>query len=171
MKSVRIIGVGSPAGDDQAGWWTIEALDRSALHAHPMAERICTLALDRPGVNLINCMDRAERVFLVDAVQSTAPLGTIYRLNGRALADGQGTLSCHGFGVATALSLAGELGALPKALTLFGIAIGRTAPTQHVSARVYDAAQAVAHEILDELSHSFQSAQPSNEPSVKHICK
>lgn len=152
MKPVRIIGVGSPAGDDQAGWWVIEALERCGRHTHAMAQGVCAMALDRPGVSLVNHLQGARRVFLIDAVQSAAMPGTIYRLSIEELGRFGGTVSSHGLGVATALGLARELGALPAQLALYGIGIGSSAPGTQSSATVRDAARTVAREIVTELS-------------------
>jgi len=152
MKPVRIIGVGSPAGDDQAGWWTIEAFDRDVSRSPAMMARICTMALDRPGINLVNLMQGAQRVFLIDAVQSRSPPGTIYRLSIAELAAWEETVSSHGFGVAMALHLARELNALPKALSLYGIGIESAAAGGKPCLTVRNAAHAVAHEILGVVS-------------------
>ena len=53
MNRIRIIGIGSPAGEDQAGWWVVDALRGSgALDQLPYA--VDTVSLDRPGARLVH---------------------------------------------------------------------------------------------------------------------
>ena len=50
MSKVRILGIGSPSGDDQAGWLTVDALaDCGVQSEHELAID----KLDRPGASLI----------------------------------------------------------------------------------------------------------------------
>jgi hydrogenase maturation protease len=155
VKPVRIIGVGSPAGDDQAGWWVIEALEGCGLRTQVWAQWVCSMTLDRPGAGLIPCLQGARRVFLIDAVQSAAVPGTVYRLGIGDLARYPGTLSSHGVGVASALDLARELGMLPAELALYGIGIGSGAPGTPSSPLVREAAHAVAREIVAALENGL----------------
>ena len=45
---VRILGIGSPSGDDQAGWLTVDALLASGVHTDG---ELVTAKLARPGAN------------------------------------------------------------------------------------------------------------------------
>jgi hydrogenase maturation protease len=111
----RIIGIGSPFGADQLGWLAIDHLQTC-----PMAD--CELIkLDRPGSGLLSYFQGAEQVVLIDALQSPGKAGDVVIVPVEELADCAGLTSCHGFGVAEALSLAAQLGILPDRLDLLGI--------------------------------------------------
>jgi len=60
-------------------------------------------------------------------------------------------LSSHGFGVLAALSLARELGSLPRRLDLYGIEIGSVNPGQKPDDRIHAAAQQLAAMIMSSL--------------------
>ena len=64
MSRVRILGIGSPSGDDQAGWLTIDAL---LAQGAPRDEGVVMEKLDRPGATLIAHLEHAERAILIDA--------------------------------------------------------------------------------------------------------
>lgn len=118
MREVRIIGLGSPFGDDRIGWAAAEALgSRAGTEAE-------ILLLDRPGAGLVHALAGAAAVLLVDGVRNGAPPGTLHRLAVADLLQAAGSPSSHHFGVADALGLAAALGQLPAALLVAGIAIG-----------------------------------------------
>jgi hydrogenase maturation protease len=148
MSRARILGIGSPSGDDQAGWLTIDALLASGVQ---VSGEIVIEKLDRPGAKLIPLLDGTAWVILIDAMQSNSPIGRIRHFG---VADwpaySQG-LSSHGFGVLDALSLARELGGLPSRLDLYGIEIGPVSPGEHVRSEIQAAAQQLAYRIAGEL--------------------
>lgn len=144
MKPVRILGIGSPSGDDQAGWLVIDA-----LHALGCANGmgVVTGKLDRPGAGLVALLDDAEHAILVDAMQSGSSPGTLHCFNP---ADGPlpvAELSSHGFGVLAALALAQALGSLPPRVEVYGIEIASAQPGDAVSAPVRLAIHALAERI------------------------
>lgn len=117
-QGLLIIGIGSPFGDDRAGWEVIEKLQRMEL---PSGIRL--LSLDRPGVELIEQMQGHARVILIDAVHSEEhPPGTCLELTQRSLRL-HDNASTHGFGLAETLRLGQSLNALPLQLQLYGICI------------------------------------------------
>lgn len=153
MSGVRVFGIGSPSGDDQAGWLTVDAL--RAMGVDAAVEK-----LDRPGANLVNHLvnhfgnhlGNAAWVILVDAMQSHGPPGKIRHFDQTDWAGyGQG-LSSHGFGVFDALSLARELGSLPPRIDVYGIEMGEVLPGGQPGESVQAAARQLARHIAEELS-------------------
>ena len=145
MSGVRIFGIGSPSGDDQAGWLTVDALLATDL-ADVQIEK-----LDRPGANLISLMENASEVILIDAMRGNGGVGGIQRFDENDWpAYGEG-LSSHGFGVMAALTLARELGSLPARLDLYGIRIGSVLPGDTAGREVQAAAQRLAAMIASSL--------------------
>jgi Ni,Fe-hydrogenase maturation factor len=61
MSRVRILGIGSPSGDDQAGWLVADALQDAGL------EDVDIDKLDRPGTSLIPLL-AVSRLILIDAM-------------------------------------------------------------------------------------------------------
>jgi hydrogenase maturation protease len=150
---VCIFGIGSPSGDDQAGWLTIDALLASGLHEHgaTVIEK-----LDRPGVNLIPLLENAAHVVLVDAMQGGGEPGRILRLDEQDWSDYRQGVSSHGFGVLDALLLARELGGLPPRLDLYGIEIGSVETGAEAGGAIQAAARELAQCIVAELSRTVR---------------
>ena len=148
MSRVRILGIGSPSGDDQVGWLTVDALAACGVHAD---RELAIEKLDRPGANLISLLD-AHWVILVDAMQSGGPPGRIQRFDQNAWPDYMHGLSSHGLGVVDALQLAHALVSLPPRLDLYGIEIGSANPGDELGKCVQDAARQLAQRITTELN-------------------
>lgn len=114
MTRVAVLGVGSPFGADQLGWRAVDVLE----HSLPVQLPGITFEwqrLDRPGPALLNAMDGADAVLVIDAVMGL-PDGTPIRplaLDEPLAGDG---ISAHGFGVADALRLGEVLGMPPVGL-------------------------------------------------------
>ena len=118
----RVIGVGSPHGDDRVGWLVVAAL--RATRPPPDWELV---ALDRPGAALLADLREASQVVLVDAMRSGMTVGRVRVLEpDEYLRRSTGTLAVHGFGVGEALALAMSLGGLPPSLRVVGIEISAT---------------------------------------------
>ena len=120
MTAWRVIGVGSPFGNDDVGWRVVEELRRRADFE---PDRVGMLTGDRPGAGLISMMEGAEYVLLVDAVLTDAPEQSPCFLDGRDLPASFSFVSSHGFGVPEALMLADSLGRLPARVDVCGVPV------------------------------------------------
>jgi hydrogenase maturation protease len=149
MSRLCILGVGSPSGDDQAGWLTVDALLQYGV---PASDEIFIAKLDRPGANLIPLLQDVTRVVLIDAMQGCGEPGRILRLDEQDWPGYRKGVSSHGFGVLDALSLAQALGSLPRRLDLYGIEIGSANPGATPGAEVQSAARRLAAQIAASLS-------------------
>ncbi|NUN48277.1 MAG: hydrogenase maturation protease [Candidatus Brocadiae bacterium] len=113
---VLAIGVGNELRrDDGAGLETVRRLrGQAGLEVREVRGDLSVLAGE---------WERADRVFLVDAVRSGSAPGTLHRFDAGAsplpavFARG----STHAIGIAGAVELARALGRLPAALVVFGI--------------------------------------------------
>ncbi|MDI3323069.1 hydrogenase maturation protease [Pontibacterium granulatum] len=100
---LRIIGLGSPQGDDQFGWRVIELLRQEGV-----PDLVELVVLDRPGTALLSMLQGVEAVLVVDAMDMGAAPGHLIELEASQLLQ-ESTfteLSSHGFGVIDTLKLA-----------------------------------------------------------------
>ena len=150
----RILGIGSPAGDDRAGWAAVEAVRASAWY-RSRADRVQVECLDRPGTALLAAMQGATQVVLIDAMRSGATPGTVQRVELDRIAMQQtGGVSSHGFGLAEVLALGHALGALPPRLTLFGVEAGEASGGEDLSAAVRAALPALVRRVQASVTGS-----------------
>ena len=149
MSRLCILGIGSPSGDDQAGWMVVDALRARGVQT---GREIVIDKLDRPGAALLTLIEQADRAILIDAMQGNGQPGTIRRFDQQNWPAYRGGLSSHGFGVLDALMLGRELGSLPPRVDLYGIEIGDAAPGRESGAVIQDAAQLLADSLAAELA-------------------
>ncbi len=145
MSRVRVLGIGSPSGDDQAGWLTVDALQGYGIDASK---------LDRPGANLVSLFEISNHVILIDAMQGGGEPGKVRRFERQDWRGYRQGISSHGFGVLDALSLAEALGSLPPGLELYGIEIGSADPGMAAGEAVRAAAQQLAARIAASLGET-----------------
>lgn len=114
---IRIIGIGSPLGDDRAGWLVIKRLQSQ------VPEQVKLLTLDQPGATLINWMAGVDHLILVDALQCEQCDEPFRKLDIEAFDDSERMLSSHGLNLGQTLQLAASLGYLPKKVEIYGVVI------------------------------------------------
>ncbi len=121
---IKLLGLGhSMRGDDEVGLIIVQRWVDDHRFDYP-DEIIEADILESPGINLLSEIAGRDAVILVDAVQSGAPAGTLYKLTEEDLAsfdDGSG--SAHGWGAAETLSLGHQLipEELPQKIILIGV--------------------------------------------------
>ena len=113
-----IIGIGNRfRGDDAAGPCVIDRLNSDPIRGAVVLESSGEIA------ELIEKWDKADLVFVADAVSSGSPAGTIHRfeVNREPLPVSAFQTSTHAFSLAEAVELARTLGRLPQRLVVYGI--------------------------------------------------
>jgi hydrogenase maturation protease len=145
MKAdTRILGVGSPFGDDRVGWLAVDLIRASTWYRSRPAGTVSAEAFDRPGPALLAAMDGASHAVLIDAMQSGAPPGTLRHVELDQLGlSAERSASGHTLGLADALSLAKVLGLLPPRLTLIAVEVGRVGSDHGLSGEVLAALPAL----------------------------
>lgn len=166
MKPLRVLGLGSPCGDDQLGWRVIAELERSSLIAD-RRDTVELLALDRTHATLLEHLAAAELVILVDGVAGVTTPGTILEYQDVDALDAAGSLASQGWGLAASLQLAAALGQLPARWHLLGVSIdahhGGALLSDAVFAAVPLVAARIEHYLLHEGAAALQlSAQASH---------
>ena len=127
MSLVRVIGVGSPFQDDRVGFNVIQLLQHSERLPLNESTKIQLHYADRPGVRLLELMQGAETVILIDAVKSDKTIGALYCVTAEQLAESDVPYSSHALGVAEVLKMGKVLELLPPHILIYGISIGETA--------------------------------------------
>lgn len=148
----RVLGVGSPAGDDQAGWLAVDALAGLVRDGSVPDGTVEWLKLDRPGAQLVGLLGGVARVIVIDAMRGGGAVGTLRRLARSEWPDAGAGCSSHDFGVAAALALAEALGGLADEIEVWGVEIGSAEPGEEPSAAVRAAAGELATRLVRALS-------------------
>ena len=147
---VRIVGVGSPLGDDALGWEAIRKL-QSELSPQPGIE---FYRLDG-GQRLLDLMDGLGSLLVIDALEPKGNPGGILRFNWpdlrlETLRPG----STHQIGPAEALRLASAIKTLPARVVIYGMEAERFDPQQELSPRVRVCLPELIERIAKELKIS-----------------
>ena len=143
-----IVGLGSPHGDDQAGWLAVDALSRRAAG-------VGTLRKAADPTELWAWMTADSELTLVDACVSGEPTGQIRRLEWPAdRLDGDGCRTTHAVPLSEILETARRLGIGPSSATIWVIAGRAFFPATTPSAEVASAAERLAGLIATEVVHA-----------------
>jgi hydrogenase maturation protease len=121
---VRLIGIGSPHGDDAVGWEVVRRLqsrlsNKNGIHLHRL----------HGGNGLLHLLDGTRSLLLIDAAITGSRPGTIHRWtwpDERLAIQPPG--STHGLGLAETLRLAETLGLLPPTVAIIAIEGRENAP-------------------------------------------
>jgi hydrogenase maturation protease len=142
MTKIQVLGIGSPYGNDQVGWYVAEQLQQAPALAPWLNERLTIMTLDRPGVTLLDYFAAGDHLILVDAMLGQGALGTIKQFDWHSLPSWDTpTMSTHAMGLADTVQLADALGALPERLFIYGIEIERCETDGGLDPRLKTAAQ------------------------------
>jgi hydrogenase maturation protease len=116
--AILLIGIGNAdRGDDGLGLAVACALSREA------PEQVNIQRLSGNSLALLSLWQQADLVIIIDAVQSDAKPGTVYRIEAhhQPLPHTLFGSSSHSFGVAQAIELARSLQQLPPRLIIYGV--------------------------------------------------
>jgi hydrogenase maturation protease len=116
-NNILLIGVGNEfRGDDALGVYVSREVQRRHF------ENVRVIEESGEGAALMERVKESSRVFIVDAVRSGEPAGTVHRIEpGTMRVPKKQFFSSHSFGVAEALEMAKRLSILPETCVLYGI--------------------------------------------------
>ena len=143
-----IIGVGNPFRADDGAGLAVARLLRAEL---PPDTGV--IEESGEGSSLMDAWRGASRVYLIDAVHSGGPPGTVRRFDASSAAVPTAIFPCstHGFGVADAIEMARALRELPQQIVVYGIEAASFEQVQGLSLEVQNAVATVARRIAVEL--------------------
>jgi hydrogenase maturation protease len=113
-------------GDDGVGLKVIEALHKTEL---AKLENLDIVDAGVCGLDLLNMLEGARKVIIVDAVLANSPPGSVYRIEGKDLLKGiefHSLISVHDLTVTDVLMIAEQVQDLPE-IVVIGIEIGAKA--------------------------------------------
>lgn len=119
--AITVVGIGSEfRGDDAVGLEVLRKLKAEL----PAAARTAELTGDQS--ELLELMRSTDAMIIVDAVRSSAPAGTVFRIDASRdpVPEDFVSFSTHAFDSAGAVEMARVLGSLPGTLLIYGI-VGR----------------------------------------------
>ena len=156
MRTLSVLGIGSPFGDDQLGWEVVKLLQQQERLHHFIPHQLHLTCCDRPGMYLLELMRNATDVFLIDAVKTGAAIGTLHCFKNEDIEDLGHALSTHGLGIAEAMRIGAALHELPEHVTLYGVEIAEVQLQFALSAPITAAIAALSvrleADILSKLS-------------------
>ncbi len=156
MGLIRIIGLGNVlAGDDGVGILAARRLKArlGKQQADLVEVQVEVIEAELVGLEVLDLMEGADVVMLVDAARSGHPPGTLHRLE---VSDGPigKTLfphSTHALNAVDALELGRTLGTLPPRVIVFGIEAGTLRAGEALSPEVARALEEVAERLAREV--------------------
>lgn len=147
-----VIGVGNPdRGDDGAGPAVVALLELEGVEVRRARGE---------ATELLQLFAGRELVYVVDAVVSGQPPGSLHRLDGHELPPFMRCTSTHGLGLAEAVELARVLGSLPPRLVVLGIEAAQLRVGDEMSAPVRRAVECLARGLQEELSRTAPGEPP-----------
>jgi hydrogenase maturation protease len=159
-RPIRIVGVGSPLGDDALAWEVVRNLrQRQGLPSDVEVYMV------EGGQRLLDRLDGRGTLFLIDALVAGTRPGTIHRFvwphpSIEALRPG----STHDLRPAEALRLAEALGIAPPHIVVFGIEVESLAPQAGPNPSVMAAVPELVQRLVQEWQGSSTIEEDSPEP-------
>lgn len=157
---IRIIGLGSPFGDDDAGWRVLDRL-RGRLPA-----AIDLQTLDRPGAALINWFEGVTHLLVIDAISGCPTPGKVLHLVPDELRPPIGQLSSHHLDLPQTLALASAIHRLPARIEIIGVSLGD--PNERNPAVEAGCAR-LAEELADRFAQADETAPLRNNDLTKGV--
>jgi len=146
-----VLGLGNPdRGDDAAG----RVVAQQLVHALP--DDVAIIEHDGEATALLALFDGVSNAVIVDACQSGAAAGTVYRfdVNASPLPQARFGLSTHSFGLDAAIELARALGQLPPSCIVYAIEGANFDDGVGLSSEATTAVERVAPQIAAEFART-----------------
>jgi hydrogenase maturation protease len=159
-RPIRVVGVGSPLGDDGLAWEAVRTL-RQRLEWRADIE----VHLVEGGQRILDVLDGRGTLLLVDAVASGAKPGTIHRFewpDGRIESLRPG--STHDLRPGEALRLAKVLGMAPLRIIVMGMEMDNASPQPGLSESAISNLPELVRRLVEELASSSTAEGKTPEP-------
>lgn len=155
MNELRVLGIGSPFGDDQLGWEVVKLLQQRATLSQFIPDRLHLAYCDRPGMQLLELMRHAQTVILIDAIKTGAVIGTLHQFKNQDIEAMSNSLSTHAFGIAEAMKMGAVLHELPPNVLLYGVEIGDISFQFNLSEPIIRAINDLSDQLEKDILHAL----------------
>jgi hydrogenase maturation protease len=146
---IRVLGCGSPRGDDSVAWEVIRQLGDAGLPAGVELHAV------EGGHQLLDRLDGRGTLVLIDAISSAARPGTIHRFDWPELPiESLRPGSTHDLRPGEAIRLAATLDLLPPHVVVWGIEATRVDARLGLSPAGAAAVPELVRRIVEELNHA-----------------
>ncbi|HDI00208.1 MAG TPA: hydrogenase maturation protease [Firmicutes bacterium] len=147
---VVVVGVGNLLmGDDGMGIWVAEELRKAELPDEVLVLDGGTALLD-----VLEEVEGAERLVIVDAMSGDGPPGTVYVLSSDDLGKRKGRFSLHDMGVAEMLELGRLMYRIPEDVVLVGVEPEHVGPGIGLSRTLREKLQEVVRVVAEVARNS-----------------
>ena len=151
MSELRVLGIGSPFGDDQLGWEVVKLLEQFPDLNPFIPGQLQLIYCDRPGMYLLELMRGANTIFLIDAVKTGSVCGTLHRFKNQEIEAVNSPLSSHALGIAYAIKMGRALDELPPNVILYGMEIGDIYYQSSLADPIMKAVKVLSKQIKDDI--------------------
>jgi hydrogenase maturation protease len=112
-----LVGIGSPFGDDRLGWLVVGEIERrGGSNAHARCARA--------PADLLDWLEGVDRLVVCDACHGGGPAGSWQRFEWPTTSiDDVAFCGTHDMSLPATLTLADQLGLLPKQTTIWGLTV------------------------------------------------
>lgn len=143
-------------GNDGVGLKVIEALQKTELGS---LENLEIVDAGICGLDLLNYIEGARKVIIVDAVLANSPIGSVHRFDGKELlksTDPLNLISSHDLTITEVLRIGEHVQSLPE-IVVIGIEIGEviTEATLEISPEVLKGLDEAVRLIKEEISSTL----------------
>lgn len=151
---LRILGCGNPlVGDDGVGVHIINKLMKEIPNLPINVELIDAGVC---GLEMLNLIENADKVIIVDAVKGAGKVGTIHRFNIEELKNSTSSctkMSIHDTGIMDVLCIAEHVQQLPQEIIIYAVEIEEPEEISiGLSDKVENAANKIISLLVDEIN-------------------
>ena len=154
-QSRMLVGIGSPHGDDQAGWLVAFELNRRLPDHTELDGQAWKCRMAKTPSDLLDWLDDVTHLIVCDCCESPMEIGALHRW--RWPADRflrTRSSSSHQLSLSNVLDLASSLGRLPSLVEIRTIGGAHFTPGTEPSAQVRDACQSLASQLWEEMTRA-----------------
>ncbi|MBI4851672.1 MAG: hydrogenase maturation protease [Acidobacteria bacterium] len=148
LENTVVIGIGNDhRGDDAFGLLTVRNIKKI------ISNKVCCYEHSSDATGLISLWQKEKVVFLIDAIYSKDPCGTIYCLDlKKEILPNEWFYSTHSFNIAQVIELAQILDQMPKKILLYGVVGKNFEIGEKISPKVFQAIETLTTEIIKDIN-------------------
>ena len=150
---IMIAGIGSPHGDDQAGWEMARQIEQRRFH-------YVRVKLARTPADLLDWIEPAMDLLICDACQGAGEAGSVHQWEWPCgQLDEIHWSGTHQMSLTGVLALAAQLGRLPQHVRICGVELQSNHSGETMSEAVQAGVVAAVESLCEDLSRSVRQGE------------